>query len=301
MERVSSKEGLAAHLGVALAAVAWGSVGVMVRWSGLAGHESQLVLLRSALATAFFCGAALISGKASMLRLGKRPLLLLGSGLLLTFHWVVFFKAIGSLALGQAVFITYLAPVLVALMAPFLLRERMEGVTLVALALSLTGLSLMTTTASGQGGLRVGGVVFALLAAVTYALLLLILKKLREEVTALTVALYQSLVNVVVLLPFTGFRAFPVMRASWPPIVVLGLFHSGAVGLLYINAVKGVKAQRVGVISYLEPLSAYLFGWLALGEGLGWGDLLGGMLILAGGLLVILHRPHRVVSPAPKT
>ncbi len=300
MERVSAKRDPASYLGVALAAVAWGSVGVMVRWSGLAGHEFQLVLLRSALATAFFGGVALATGKTSRLRLGGKPVLLLGSGLLLTIHWLVFFKAIDYLALGQAVFITYLAPVLVAALAPLVLRERLEGATLGALTLSLTGLFLMTTAARGQGGLRTGGVVFALLAAVTYALLLLILKKLREEVPALTVAFYQSLVNVVVLLPFTGFRAFPLERAGWLSILALGLLHSGAVGLLYINAVKRVKAQHVGVISYLEPMSAYLFGWLALGERLGWGDFLGGALILAGGLVVVLHRPQEILGPSPK-
>ena len=289
-----------AYLGVALAAVCWGSVGVLVRWSGMEGHEPQLVLLRSALAAAFFCGTALLSGRGHQLRPGRKPALLFASGLLLTFHWVVFFKAINSLALGQAVFITYLAPVLVAALAPLLLRERLEGITVTALLLALAGLFLFTLTASGEGRLRPEGLAFALLAALSYALLLIILKRLREEVHTLTIAFYQSLVNVVVLLPFVGFRPFPATGVNWPSVLVLGLFHTGLVGLLYINAVKGVKAQHVGVISYLEPLSAYIFGWLALGEGLGWSDLLGGMLILAGGLLVILYRTSAAVGPPPK-
>ncbi|MEJ5186638.1 MAG: DMT family transporter [Candidatus Geothermincolales bacterium] len=159
---------------------------------------------------------------------------------------------------------------------------------------------LFTLTAPGEGRLRLDGLIFALLAALSYAFLLIILKRLREKVHALTVALYQSLMNVLVLIPIAGFRPFPAGRTNWPCVLLLGLFHSGLVGLLYINAVKGVKAQHVGVISYLEPLSAYLIGWLALGERLGWNDLLGGLLIVAAGLLVILHQPHRVVGPPPK-
>jgi drug/metabolite transporter (DMT)-like permease len=53
------------------------------------------------------------------------------------------------------------------------------------------------------------------------------------------------------------------------------------------------------VLSYLEPLSAAVLGWLVLDEPLGVGTVVGGLLVVAGGL-VVLGEPgdeEAVVSP----
>jgi drug/metabolite transporter (DMT)-like permease len=44
-------------------------------------------------------------------------------------------------------------------------------------------------------------------------------------------------------------------------------------------------------LMYLEPVSAAFLGWLVLGQELGWKVLVGGALVLAGGLLVVLFEP----------
>ncbi len=68
---------------------------------------------------------------------------------------------------------------------------------------------------------------------------------------------------------------------------MLGTVHTALAGLVYVHAVKRVKAQHVGIIAYLEPLSAVLFGLAFLGERPGWQDLAGGVLIIAAGSLVM--------------
>jgi drug/metabolite transporter (DMT)-like permease len=180
--------------------------------------------------------------------------------------------------------------VLVAILAPLFLKEKLEGTTVMALLLALGGMYFISLTGqTGEGGLKGAGLIYALIAAVSYAFLLIILKKLREDTPTLTITFYQTAVNAVLLFPFCVFRYFPVSTKGWVSLIILGTVHTALAGLVYVYAVKKVKAQHVGIIAYLEPLSAVVFGAIFLGEHPGWQDLVGGFLIIAAGALV-LHR-----------
>ncbi len=53
-----------------------------------------------------------------------------------------------------------------------------------------------------------------------------------------------------------------------------------------------MKAQHLGIISYVEPVSTIFYGWFLLSETPGWQDLLGGLLIVLAGLIIFL-KPSR--------
>ncbi len=273
---------------IAGAAVLWGTVGVFLRWVDLPGQEHFVVFMRSVISICFLTVVIYAGGKKEQLSLGKHPLLLLSSGAILTFHWVMFMKALNNMSIGDAEFITYLAPVLVAVLAVFLLKEKLEGMTVLALLLALGGMYLISLTGQSEETGLVGiGLVYAFAAAVSYAFLLIILKKLREDTHTLTISYYQTVVNAVLLLPFCAFRGFPVSTKGWVSLIILGTVHTALAGLVYVYAVKKVKAQHVGIIAYLEPLSAVVFGAIFLGERPGWQDLVGGLLIIFAGALVL--------------
>jgi RarD protein len=273
---------------IAGAAVLWGTVGVFLRWVDLPGQEYFVVFMRAIISVCFLTVVIYAGNKKDQLRPGKHPFLLLVSGVLLTFHWVMFLKALNNLSIGDAEFITYLAPVLVALLAPLLLQERLEGTTVMALLLALGGMYLISLTGqAGETAWNGAGIFYALIAAVTYAFLLIILKRLREDTPTLTISFYQTAINAALLLPFCAFRYFPVSTRGWASLIILGTVHTALAGLVYVYAVKKVKAQHVGIIAYLEPLSAVVFGSIFLGEHPGWQDLVGGLLIIAAGAIVL--------------
>jgi len=59
---------------------------------------------------------------------------------------------------------------------------------------------------------------------------------------------------------------------------------------LFISGLREVKAQQGGMLSYLEPLGAVLWGILFIGETFSLITFLGGGLILFGGYLIIKQR-----------
>jgi drug/metabolite transporter (DMT)-like permease len=288
------------YLMVFIAAVLFGSVGVFVRWTDLPGQEMVVVFWRMLIGAAFYLAVILATRSYKAFRLGNHPVLLLSSGVVLTFLWICSFKAINLLPLSDAVFISYLAPVLVALAAPFFLKEKLERNTIVALFLAVGGVALLSLTqkSDGSGSFNALGLLYAGLTAVLIAVLLLVLKKLREDTPTLTITFYQTATGVILIAPLMPFQHYTITAKGWASLAVLGIVHVGIAGLLYVYAARKVKAQHLGIISYIEPVSTIFYGWFLLSETPGWQDLLGGLLIVVAGLVIFL-RPSSGVETEP--
>lgn len=124
---------------------------------------------------------------------------------------------------------------------------------------------------------------------------MLVGKPLSEHHGGVRLAFVQFLVASVVLTPFALAADWGEPVASWWWLVVIGFVHT-ALGLgLFLGALGRMPATTAGILAYLEPAAAVLFGWLLLAEQPGVGTLAGGALILAAGRLVT--RPAGPASP----
>lgn len=272
-----------------LVLAAYGSYGVFVRWTGMAGQEQYIVFWRTLIGLLPIAAVIVIAGKLGELKVGGHYALLATSGAVVAIQAYTGSKAINLLPISDALFIIYLAPVLVAVSAPLVLKEKLERNTVLALAIALAGLAVISFAGHGAGSkpLDLKGVGFAVLAAVSYAALILTVKILRESVPALTIYFYQSIVILLVVLPFSASHVPHLTAGGWASMVVLGLVFSAFLGMSYIIIVKRVKAQHVGVLSYIDPVSSTLFAWALLGETPGWQNFVGGALIIAAGMIVL--------------
>ncbi|RJQ55585.1 MAG: DMT family transporter [Actinobacteria bacterium] len=277
-------------LEIAAAALIWGSMGVLIRL--LQMGPVAIVFWRSAFACAALLLFMLLTGRARQLVVRRHRLLLALTGILLLFSMVFFVLAVQLTTIANAVLIVYTAPVLIALLAPLILRERFELRMLLSLALALTGIALIVAPRGLSLESRHAlGVAYAFACAFSYALLVLAGKKIVHAVSARVIAFYQSLLAAVLLLPFAARLPPPPAAVSWVMLVVLGIVHTALAGMLYLAGLRTVKAADAGTLSYLEPLSAAVYALVFLGEPLTSGVIAGGLLIVAAGWIVIVFRP----------
>jgi drug/metabolite transporter (DMT)-like permease len=270
---------------VAGCATFWGSLGLVIREIDLSAVT--LVTYRVGIATVFLAGWLLLRPDA----VGRRwvvfhPWRTLAQGVVLAAHWVLFFAALQRAPVGLVTLLVYLSPVLVAALSPVVLGEAVSRRVLGAIGLSLIGLVLLL--GPGTEGVEVTGVVYALLAAVLLAVLILNAKVLSPRYGGLRLSLAQVAVATVVLLPFSilGDGRWPVREdLGW--VLLLGVVYTGIGLVIYLGALGKIPAVHTSVLSYLEPLSAAVLGALVLDEQLGVGTVVGGLLVIAGGLLVL--------------
>jgi drug/metabolite transporter (DMT)-like permease len=292
----------AGSLVIAGCALSWGAIGIIVRELDM--PAMTIVFFRVALSAAAVAAGLALAGRRDLLRL-KTPAVL-ALGLLLALHWSLYFGAIKETSVASAVLITYAGPIFMAILAPLLIREHVPRVSVAALAVSVAGIALITLSGgSGEGEVRPLGVALAVLAAASFGLLIVLLKKYAAEVDPLTVVLYESLTAALVLLPAAAFADYELGGSEVPYLLVLGLLLTAATGVLYVGALRWVPATTAGILSYMEPVSAALLAAIVLDEALTPGIAVGGAAIVAAGVAVVLRTreplaasPEEPVAPA---
>jgi drug/metabolite transporter (DMT)-like permease len=282
------------YLELIVCGLIWGSIGVLVKEVSVSAPV--IVFFRLALGAAAVVAVWAIRGRLGELRLRSHRGLLVASGIVLAVHWVAFFEAYKRLPVSTTILIVYVGPVLIAMAAPFVLRERLQARTLYALALSLGGIALIALPSAGSGdplGFAAAGT-----AAVTFAVVVLMVKRVSEHYPRQAVVVWQLGIAALALSPaLAGASGNEILRAG-PTLLTLGVVHTGVAGMLYVGGLQIVKAQHASILVYLEPVTAVLWAWGILGEEPGLATVAGGALVIAAGLLIVLPGLRELAAPA---
>jgi drug/metabolite transporter (DMT)-like permease len=286
------------NVAVAALAASWGLIAVIVRQVEL--DAQVLVFYRLAFASLALFAVALALRRLHVLRLHRDRLRIVGLGVLLATHWFVYFAAIKLSSVAVAVLMVYSAPILIALVAPLVLPEARSAVALAALVPAGAGLVLVAL--GGEGGRHVRPLALAagLAAALTYALLIIFTKQLAMRAPVLAVTFWYYTVASIAISPLllVAPRVLPTAR-ELPAVLALGVVFTALSGYVYVWLLRRVTAQAIGILSYIEPVSAALLAWALLSEPLTWQIALGGALVIAAGLLVVFLEPADAAVPDP--
>jgi drug/metabolite transporter (DMT)-like permease len=283
---------------VMTAATLWavnGTVSKVILTTGLS--SVQLAEVRSTGAFVVIAlGLAAFRPEALRLRRAELPyFILFGAGGLALVQWF-YFLAIHRLQIGIALLIQYLAPVVVALWARYVLHEPVRARIWVALALALTGLALVVEIWSGLS-LNAAGVAASLGAACAYALYILMAEHRIGERDPISLVcfgfLFASLLWAVVQ-PWWSFPGHVVGKdvslhghlssahlPVWSLLAWMILLGTIVPFGLLVASLRYIPATRAGIVAMLEPVVGAIVAWVWLGESLGGVQLVGAFVVLA--------------------
>jgi drug/metabolite transporter (DMT)-like permease len=287
------------YLMAATAAVLWGMNGGISKTILSTGLSPERLAQVRSLGAALALVAILAVMAPGRLRLTRRELpyiVTFGIAGLAFVQWF-YFLAIHRLAIGVALLIEYLAPLLVAIWARFFYGETVRRRIWVALGLALSGLALIVNVFGGGTSLSGAGVLFALAGAFAYATYVLLAEHVvgnRDPVSLLAWGFLFASVFWAVLDPWWSFPGGLLTRSTslhgnlhaWHlPVWVLALLMI-VVGtvvpfFLLISALRHLPATRVGIVAMLEPVVGAVVGWAWLSESLGGVQLVGAGVVLA--------------------
>jgi len=233
-------------------------------------------------------------------RRGELPFLAVFGIAGLAFVQWFYFLAIHRLALGIALLLQYTAPLLVALWARYAYHEPVRRRIWLALALALAGLALIVDVRGG-GRVSTTGVLFAAVAALTYALYVLMAEREVGRRDTLSLLAWGFLFASLFWAAIAPWWSFPAGRVG-DTVSLLGnldAWHLPVWALmawvvvpgtilpfvLLVSALRHLPATRVGIIAMLEPVVATVVGWAWLGESLAAVQLGGAAVVLAAILL----------------
>ncbi|MDR0277877.1 MAG: DMT family transporter [Paucimonas sp.] len=200
-------------------------------------------------------------------------------GVLLAGHWVSFFIAVkvGGVAIATLGFASF--PAFTVILEGVLFRERIRGNEMMLVALVSLGLVLVTPDFD-LASEATGGLLWALLSGLLFALLSLTNRAGSGRIPAVQAALCQNLVVALCLLPIAA-PALPAVPAiDWLWIGLLGVFCTGVAHSLFVAALGVIKARTAAVVFALEPVYGIVMAWLLFAE-------TPTPRMLAGGVLII--------------
>lgn len=218
----------------------------------------------------------------------KELLLLILTGAMIGFNWILLFEAYNHTSVQVATLCYYMEPTLVMLLSVPVLKEKMTGGRLLCCLMAALGMVLVSGILSGGGTGNGLGILLGLSAAVLYSLVVLMNKSLAG-LDPLKKTMAQLLSAAFVLLPYVlwtergGLPSFTGKELL--VLLVMGVFHTGICYALYFGSMDALPAQTVALYSYLDPVTALILSALLLGESLTKGGLLGAALILGAALL----------------
>ncbi|HDK81603.1 MAG TPA: hypothetical protein ENH31_03415, partial [Nitrospirae bacterium] len=202
----------------------------------------------------------------------------------------LFFFAFKNTTIANAVMTHYTAPIFVALLAPFFLKERILKVAWLAILLSSIGLwSMLGAPFFGDvvslSDSERQGIIAGALSGLAYAFLILIIRGIAKKYSSLFIVCVQNCLVALMLLPFIA--GIPLTLQALPYILILGIVHSTIAPFLYVQGFHSVKANEAAILGYLEPVGAVILALIFLHEVPGLKALLGGALILYSGFMIL--------------
>ena len=214
-----------------------------------------------------------------------------------------FLCALTGIAINQLLFIKGLSltysihasllmlttPILITIIAAWLLKERLTNYKIAGLALGIAGAVVLVTAKenNGNGADVLLGDTFIILNAVFYTIYFVLVKPLMKEYDPVMVMRIIFTIGFFLMLPFCWkeFTEVPWKIYSAGDFINLGLVVIGGTFLAYLLNVYGIKvlgASIAGTYIYTQPVFAAIIAMLVLGEELTLYKIIAAGLIAAG-------------------
>jgi drug/metabolite transporter (DMT)-like permease len=208
-----------------------------------------------------------------------------------------YYYAVKTLPVALAVFIQFIAPVVIFLYGLLTKRETVNTGKVIALLLCIAGTYLMVQLNEVYGGhLPIAGFVSAVISMFSYAFYIVISHRLGQKYSSWTLLFYGYLIAAV----FWCFLQNAVTTADvvtqhklWVPALLFCLISTLIPFNLFLAGLRRVTPTGASIASTSETVSATLFAFIVLGERLMIGQIAGALLILSA-VLLLIYQSHEM-------
>jgi drug/metabolite transporter (DMT)-like permease len=249
-----------------ITALLWSFGGVLIKW--VSWNPMAIAGMRSAFALPFL----LIVFRPSRLDWSKAQI---GGAVCYTVTVILFVMSNKLTTAANAILLQYTAPVYVALLSYWFLKERVTWADWAAIFAALSGMVLFFLDKLSTGGFW--GNVLAVISGMSFGTLILFMRKQKGGNPLGSIFLGNAF-TALIGLPFM-FGGLPDAK-GWLGLALLGFFQLGLSYVCYSIAIRRVTALQGIMIPIIEPVLNPVWVFIFIGEEPGRWAILGGIIVI---------------------
>lgn len=221
-------------------------------------------------------------------KIKKNLLWLILAGVSLGLNWVCLFTSYEYTTVAIATLLNYLAPVIMILLSPLILKEHLTLKRVICVLVAFLGMFLIIDPTGISGGINKIGLLLGMGSATAYVGII-VFNKLMKEIDPYSKTVVILLVAAFVILPFailnTDFSLIIIDYKLIILLLVIGIIHTGIAYILYFGSMPNLESQTISILSYIEPVVSIILSVIILKEEMSYLTLIGAFLILGATLL----------------
>ncbi len=210
---------------------------------------------------------------------------LLPCGIMMGFNWILLFEAYRYTTVAVATLCYYLAPVIILLLSPIVLKEKLTALKAGCIAAALVGMFFVSgILQSGDlSAFNFRGIGLGTAAAVLYAFVVLLNKQL-QGITSTDATMTELGTAGAIMIPYilltTELSALSCDTRGLLLLAFVAIVHTGICYAIYFSCITALPAQTGALFSYIDPVVAILLSALVLHEPMDTLCIIGAVLIL---------------------
>ena len=270
-------------LEVIIAAIIWGTNGVFIKLLDL--PSTTISFFRLGIPTIIL----LIYFKLKKINFFavENKLLMIFASFLFGIKTILMILGFQFSPLSTAVIVIYTWPIFATIFSAIILKEKIVKRNIPLLILAFIGIIFIFFNQNiSFGNLEFLGLTFMLIVAILHALIIIIFKKQSDKNSKYETIFYQNIVG------FLMFSPFIFINTPTPTLLQtgIGITYGTLIGLIgfifFFSALKKINASTASHLTYVEVISAVIFGMIIFKELLTWNIVVGGLLIITSTYLM---------------
>jgi len=208
-------------------------------------------------------------------------------------NMLTFFKGLSFTSPISAAVIMVTTPIIVLILSAIIMKEKIKARKILGILLGLfgTGFLILYGKSVGNATNAMLGNFLVFINAVSYALYLIIVKKLMDKYNAFTFVKWIYTFGLLMVLPFGWSESQEIQWQAIPTLILweigfVVVFTTFLTYLFNLVSMRELKPTTVAVFIYLQPLFATVFAMSLGKDHLTWVKVASAVLIFVGVFLV---------------
>jgi drug/metabolite transporter (DMT)-like permease len=213
------------------------------------------------------------------------------AGILLAFHFILWFESLNYTSVASSTVLVTLQPLFAFLGTYFFFKEKLSGKAIISGVIAVIGSTIISWGDFQISGAALFGDILAIIACAFVTGYLLFGQTVRKRLSLITYTFVVYFMSSVTLLIYVLLRKESVLPADthdWVYFILLALFPTLLGHTLFNWSLKWLSTSTISMAILFEPVGATILAYFLLKEYVSFSQIVGGIIVICGISLFIV-------------